>query len=202
MKNKLIRVAMIIFPLLIITIIFILIISEKDEEIVLDNTGVYRVVESNTIQTTSAKETETCTQEREWKPYDFIPLDYELQRYIHNLCEKYNISYILILAIIKTESEFDVNCIGDNGNSIGLMQIQPKWWQNIADQYNLNIWVPEDNVHLGILIITNLLNANNGDLDKALKQYNSGNPDFYSDRYINMVFENIKEIGGRVNDNN
>ena len=129
-----------------------------------------------------------------WEPYSFIPLDYNLQREIYKLCEEYEIAYDLIMAVIKTESEFVTDAVGDNGNSIGLMQIQPKWWQELAAQNNLDINVPADNVHLGIIILTNALNDNAGDLDKALKQYNSGNPNTESETYINKVYANMQLI--------
>ena len=131
--------------------------------------------------------------------YDFIPLDEGLQVEIYSLCKKYEIAYELILSVIKTESNFQVDVVGDNGNSIGLMQIQPKWWQGLADTYGLNIYEPIDNVHLGILILSKALNDNGGDLDKALKQYNSGNPDYAGNEYINKVFSNYEWIEGELN---
>lgn len=126
--------------------------------------------------------------------YDFIPLGEGLQVEIYSLCKKYEIAYELILSVIKTESNFQVDVIGDNGNSIGLMQIQPKWWQGLADTYGLSIHEPIDNVHLGILILNQALNDNGGDLDKALKQYNSGNPNYAGNEYINKVFSNYEWI--------
>ena len=131
--------------------------------------------------------------------YDFIPLDEGLQVEIYSLCKKYEIAYELILSVIKTESNFQVDVIGDNGNSIGLMQIQPKWWQGLADTYALSIHEPIDNVHLGILILNQALNDNAGDLDKALKQYNSGNPNYAGNEYINKVFSNYEWIEGELN---
>ena len=131
--------------------------------------------------------------------YDFIPLDERLQVEIYSLCKKYEIAYELILSVIKTESNFQADVIGDNGNSIGLMQIQPKWWQGLADTYGLNIYEPIDNVHLGILILNKALNDNGGDLDKALKQYNSGNPNYAGNEYIDKVFSNYEWIEGELN---
>lgn len=126
--------------------------------------------------------------------YDFIPLDKDLQVQIYDLCEQYEIAYELVLSVIKTESEFKVDIIGDNGDAIGLMQIQPKWWQGLADMHNLNVYEPIDNVHLGILILNIALNDNGGDLNKALKQYNSGNPNYAGNEYIDKVFGNYEWI--------
>lgn len=142
--------------------------------------------------------TEEAT-EATFSGYDFIPLDKGLQVQIYSLCEQYEIAYNLVLSVIKTESNFQVDVIGDNGNSIGLMQIQPKWWQGLADTYALNFYEPIDNVHLGILILNQALNDNGGDLDKALKQYNSGNPNYAGNEYINKVFSNYEWIEGELN---
>lgn len=131
--------------------------------------------------------------------YDFIPLDEGLQVQIYDLCKEYEIAYELILSVIKTESEFQVDVIGDNGDAIGLMQIQPKWWQGFADTYGLNVYEPIDNVHLGIRILNKALNDNGGDLVKALKQYNSGNPNYAGTEYIDKVFGNYEWIEGELN---
>lgn len=139
-------------------------------------------------------ETEAPTEAPGFKGYDSIPLDMDFQEAIFNLCEENQISFELILAVIKTESRFHVDSIGDGGNSIGLMQIQPRWWQGLADANGLNIYEPIDNVHLGIIILNNMINKNGGDLGKALKQYNSGNPNNPSNAYVERVFENYSSI--------
>lgn len=143
------------------------------------------------IATEEATEVITTPQ---FEGYDFIPLDKELQKRTKAICDHYEIAYDLVISVMKTESEFTIDAIGDNGSSIGLMQIQPQWWQGLADAAELNINEPDDNIELGIIILTDALNANMGDLIKALKQYNSGNPNFESDAYINAVFENYKWV--------
>ena len=123
--------------------------------------------------------------------YDFIPLDAELQAHIYELCAEYDIAYGLIISVIKTESEFQWTT-GDNGQAIGYMQIWPYWWQDTADLYGLDINEPIDNVHLGIIILTDALDSNGGNLNKALKQYNSGNPNSESNHYVDKVYQNYK----------
>lgn len=139
------------------------------------------------------------TEETSFSGYDFIPLSADMQVQIYAICEEYEISYDLILAVIKTESEFQW-LIGDDGQAIGYMQIWPKWWQETADAAGLNINEPLDNVHLGIIILTDALDDNCGDLNKALKQYNSGNPHYHGNEYIDKVFENYEWIEGELND--
>ena len=170
------------------------------------------VQEQNETETTSYKEetesicqtevyvdetvSETIVEVTESEPqvfngYDFIPLDKELQTHIYELCAEYDIAYGLIISVIKTESEFKW-VTGDNGQAIGYMQIWPYWWQDTADLYGLDIHNPADNVHLGIIILTNALNVNDGDLNKALKQYNSGNPNSESNHYVDKFYKNYE----------
>ena len=118
--------------------------------------------------------------------YD-IPLDAALQHEVKELCAKYEISYELILAVIMTESSGNAEVIGDGGASAGLMQVQSRWWQWLADENGLDLNEPLDNVECGILIILLLLEENDGQMDKALTAYNCGNPD----NEENMYFETV-----------
>lgn len=130
--------------------------------------------------------------------YD-IPLDAVLQHEIKALCRKYEISCELILAVIMTESSGNPDVTGDNGASAGLMQVQPQWWQWLADEKGLDLNSPIDNVECGILIILILLEENNGEMDKALTAYNCGNPDNEDNMYFETVLswmDRLEELEG------
>ena len=159
---------------------------EETESI--SQTTVY-VDETETVSETIVEVTESEPQV--FNGYNFIPLDAELQTHIYELCAEYEIAYGLIISVIKTESEFRWTT-GDNGQAIGYMQIWPYWWQDTANVYGLDIYNPADNVHLGIIILANALNVNGGDLNKALKQYNSGNPNSESNHYVDKVYKNYE----------
>lgn len=135
--------------------------------------------------------TPPAEQSQQFTGFDFVPLDKGLQIQIKALCDEYEMDLLTVLAVIKTESSFKTDAIGDGGEAIGLMQIQPKWWQGTADEYGLNIWEPLDNVHLGIIILRGALDENNGNLDRALKQYNSGIPSTVSTAYTDAVQNNL-----------
>lgn len=120
--------------------------------------------------------------------YD-IPLSPELQNSVRELADKYELSYELVLAVIMTESSGRADTVGDGGDSIGLMQIQPKWYGELIAETGLCVDKPIENVELGILILRSFMDENDGSLDKALKQYNSGNPDFSDNGYIEKVYE-------------
>lgn len=132
----------------------------------------------------------------EFEVYDFIPLSADLQAEIQAACSKYEIAYDLILAVIKTESEFDSAAIGDSGNSYGLMQIQPCWWDRLADEKGLPDYRTNaaQNATLGTAILSFLLTENAGDLDRALIAYNGG-ADYPAKVYAN--YEWILERKGK-----
>ena len=120
--------------------------------------------------------------------YD-IPLSAELQQDIRKLAKRYEVSYELVLAVIMTESSGKADAVGDGGASVGLMQIQPKWYGELITESGLSVDKPIENVELGIRILLGFIEENEGSLDRALKQYNSGNPDYEGNEYIERVYE-------------
>lgn len=133
----------------------------------------------------------TDNEESEVAPvqlYD-IPLSAELQQDIRELAERYEVSYELVLAVIMTESSGKTDAVGDGGASVGLMQIQPKWYGDLITDTGLSVDKPIENVELGIRILLGFIEENNGSLDRTLKQYNSGSPDYEGNEYIEQVYE-------------
>ncbi|MFS1518611.1 transglycosylase SLT domain-containing protein [Bacillus sp. SCS-151] len=55
--------------------------------------------------------------------YEEIPLEREIQKYIYEESKSNGLSYELVLAVIKKESNFDTFAVSYNGSSVGLMQI-------------------------------------------------------------------------------
>lgn len=195
----------IIIVCLIITIEIVAEPKEQAQEQNETETTLYKEETESISQTTVYVDetvSETIVEVTESEPqvfngYDFIPLDAELQANIYGLCAEYDIAYGLIISVIKTETEFQW-VTGDNGNAVGYMQIWPYWWQDTADSYGLDIYNPVDNVHLGIIILTDALDDNGGDLNKALKQYNSGNPNSESNHYVDKVYKNYEWFEGEL----
>lgn len=145
--------------------------------------------ESDTVCIETQPVTECQTQVApEQHIYD-IPLSPELQNSVRELADKYELSYELVLAVIMTESSGRADTVGDGGDSVGLMQIQPKWYGELIAETGLSVDKPVDNVELGIKILLGFIEENNGSLDRALKQYNSGTPDYPGNEYIEKVYE-------------
>ncbi len=86
------------------------------------------------------------------------------------------------------ESGGDANAVGDAGNSLGLMQIQPRYHaQRLKEGESL--LDPKVNVRVGCEILSEIM-AKYGTLDEALTVYNAGH-DTGDRSYANRVYEEM-----------
>ena len=94
----------------------------------------------------------------------------------------------IVKAIIKEESGGNPSAIGDNGESIGLMQIQPKHHKKRMEELGIvSLFDPQENVILGCSILSDLYDKY-GNYEDALSVYNSGNTKdgkAYAERILN-----------------
>ena len=105
--------------------------------------------------------------------YD-IPLDDELQDYIIETSEERGVDPAIIIAMIKRESQFDIDIIGDKGKAFGLMQIHPRWHSDRMEKLGVtDLLDPYQNVTVGIDIMAELLDGG-GSVEWALMAYNGG----------------------------
>lgn len=120
---------------------------------------------------TTLEETTTA----EVKRYYDVSLSEELQDYIIDLCDQRSISPALVMAIIEQESNCNSEVVGDGGDSLGLMQIQPRWHQWRMDKLGGSDWLnPYDNVAVGIDILADLFSKYGDDVYMVLMAYNGG----------------------------
>jgi len=97
---------------------------------------------------------------------------------IHRESEKYGYDWRLIVAIMKTESNFDKQAKSHKG-AVGLMQLMPKTAKWLSPKLELeysgvgSLYNPEYNIKLGVHYL-NMMQSKFGDLDKALVAYNKG----------------------------
>lgn len=104
-----------------------------------------------------------------------IPLAADLQQYISKLASENGIDKCIIYAMIKHESGYRADAIGDNGNSIGLMQVQPRYHKARMDRLGVaDLANPYQNVLVGIDYLAEMLERYEGDMAKALTAYNCG----------------------------
>ena len=103
-----------------------------------------------------------------------VPLDGETQALLHSACEEAGITYELALAVIRKETGFQ-NVMGDNGNSYGYMQIQPRWHEERMERLGVtDLTDPYSNFRVGCDFLAELLSKYT--LEESLTAYNSGKP--------------------------
>ena len=104
-----------------------------------------------------------------------VNLDADLQRHIIETCEKYTINPSIIIAMCFYESSFNADAIGDNGEGMGLMGINPRWcWPEIEKLNCPDMRDPYQNVTVGIDIFAQKLAKYDGNTEMALMSYNAG----------------------------
>lgn len=107
--------------------------------------------------------------------YDNVPFSPELQNLLWVACEETGCPYELALSVIWCETRFQ-NINGDNGDSIGYMQIQPKWHKERMERLGVtDLSDPLSNFRVGCDFLAELI-AKYGDEEKALTCYNTGSP--------------------------
>ena len=126
--------------------------------------------------------------------YD-VPLSEELQLHITNLCERHHINPAIIVSMIFWESSFRADVMGDNGDSYGLMQIQPKWHYDRMQKLGCtNLLDPFQNVTVGVDILAEQIARYNGDVTKAIVAYNQGSYYGTVTQYAKNILAYAEEI--------
>lgn len=154
---------------------------EETAEVIEETTEAVEEIEIAKVAPETEPTEQTETQPEETTYYTDIPLDEELQNHIISECEKVNIDPAIVFAVIKRESGYIVEIMGDNGRSYGLMQIQLRWHSGRMEKLGCtNLLDPFQNVTVGIDYLSELYDFY-GDIGLALTAYNGGYK--YADKY-------------------
>lgn len=125
--------------------------------------------------------------------YD-VPLSEGLQKHIIAVSEENGIEPEIVLAMAKRESNYVEDAIGDNGASIGLLQVQKKWHMERMERLGCNdLFDPYQNVTVGVDYLAELLDRY-GDIEKALTAYNRGRYQGTVTEYAHSVITMAKEL--------
>lgn len=143
-------------------------------------------------EVTIEKETSVSDELLPFEPYD-VPLDEDLQYFLYQLSERYSIPMELILAVIGQESNYDPSKIGDNGNSYGLMQIQPKWHEERMAKYNVSdLLNPWENCLIGVDYLAECIDRFG--VEYGLIAYNAGPDDAVAMKQIGVITEYAESV--------
>jgi hypothetical protein len=120
-----------------------------------------------------------------------IPLSSELQTELHDACEEFGVDYYIMVALIDRETKFR-NVIGDNGNSYGYCQIQPKWWYGLMTEIGAtDLNIPKDNFRTACAIMSGLTKVYVS-TEGALVAYNTGSYKGKSTAYSREIMANAE----------
>ncbi len=140
--------------------------------------------------------------------YD-VPLDAELQAYIIEQAEAHGIDPAIVISMIYHESTYNADAVGDNGNSLGLMQINPQWHEERMSKLSCtDLLDPYQNITVGIDYLAELCNSYDGNIEMALTAYNFGptgadkhffSKGTYSSQYSRYVLATAEKLNTKEN---
>lgn len=136
---------------------------------------IYRYIDENGVMhftntpTSSSNEFKLYLRERSQS----APSWYYSEKYddlITEASERFGVSFPLLKAIIKAESDFDARAVSKKG-AMGLMQIMPQNFKllGLKDPFN-----PTQNINAGARYFKHLYDRFNGKLALSLAAYNAG----------------------------
>lgn len=112
----------------------------------------------------------------------------EILRLVHREATRTDLPPELVLAVIDVESKFDRFAISTAGAQ-GLMQIMPFWLEEIGRPRD-NLFHLKTNLRLGCTILRYYLDAEHGNLARALARYNGSLGEYW---YPSRVFTSLSE---------
>ena len=169
--------------MVITALVIVLIVSQ-------DRAGKITCLEADSRQEMESRITQqTCqevlvekTQVLQYRYIKGCPLPEKVQREIFHICEDATLSFELVMSLIYEESGWDPGCISDDGESVGLMQIQKRWHKELMDKTGCtDLTDPVQNVRVGITLLKRHFRTYQ-DPAWALMAYNGGQA--YADSMI------------------
>ena len=127
----------------------------------------------------------------------------KMQVYTYCVCKQYGVRYDLVVALIEKESGYKFDKVGDNGHSIGYMQIYEECHRDRMERLNVtDLTNPYQNVLVGIDYLSELIERY-GTIQDALAAYNYGEQGakqhlwkngIYVYEYNQTIMSRMKEI--------
>lgn len=166
------------------------------------------IIYCNKNSKVQAEEQEPIIKSEDVKIYYDVPLDFEVQDYLFEQCEKYDVPVELVLALIKKESNFKANAISKT-NDYGLMQINKVNHKSLKKELGVTDFLDaKQNILCGVYILSGHLKSVDGNIHKALMQYQFGiagakrlwRKNIYSSNHSRNVVKLYEQYKGNGND--
>lgn len=98
----------------------------------------------------------------------------EMQMYTYIVCQNSNVDYEIVFALIEKESSCRYDAVGDDGCSVGYMQLYQKWHTERMEELNCHdLLNPYQNVMVGVSYLAEL-QGRFGNIEDVLAAYNYG----------------------------
>jgi hypothetical protein len=108
----------------------------------------------------------------------------DLKRSVLSAAKRYDVSDILITAVISQESAFKPNA--KLGRQVGLMQVDLGWHHS---KFHDNPYKPTVNIMVGTSILHDCLKRKHGQVTKALQCYNGGGDPRYASKVLSASYQ-------------
>lgn len=143
----------------------------------------FLITAGNQVETIPAEpQAETTSQTAEPAPipetpvllYD-VPLDADLQRHIVELAwAEYGIDPAIVFAMAEVETDYRADAVGDNGDSLGMWQVQARWHEaRMARLGVTDLLDPYQCATVAVDYLAELIARGNG-IEWALAAFNAG----------------------------
>lgn len=100
-----------------------------------------------------------------------VNVPWQIRDYCEEAQEEFNVCAELLEAIAWRESRFDESA--KNSGCLGLMQINVKWHKGRMERLGVtDIYDAQSNIRVGADYLAELLEKHDGDIDRALMEYN------------------------------
>lgn len=106
-------------------------------------------------------------------------------RLIYDTSNRYDLDPAVVLALVTVESKFKPRAVSKTG-ALGLMQVMPFWMKEIGHPSDDLFDLPT-NVAYGCAILKRYLMLSEGNLSKALADYNGGGDPRYTEKVLHQL---------------
>lgn len=112
----------------------------------------------------------------------------KMQIYTYIICKQYGVRYELVLALIERESGYQFDRVGDDGHSVGYMQVFENHHKDRMQKLNCtDLKNPYQNILVGVDYLASLIDKY-GTQQDALTAYNYGQAGAYKNLWSKGIY--------------